>query len=217
MFSGIIEELGTVRAARPEGGGRRLTVAARLASELKIDQSVSINGVCHTVVDLPEGAFSVTSVEETLSKTNIGVLASGDRVNLERSVAPTGRLDGHIVQGHVDATGEILAVERLETSHLFSIGFDDEFASMIVPVGSIAVDGISLTVARLGIDLFQVALIPYTFEVTNVATWTPGRKVNLEFDVIGKYVIRWLERRESGSKDSGSRVTEDWLREKGMI
>jgi riboflavin synthase len=217
MFSGIIEELGRVREARPEGGGRRLTIAADLATEVSVDQSISINGACHTVVDVLEGAFAVTSVEETLSKTNIGQLAAGDRVNLERALAPTGRLDGHIVQGHVDSTGQILSVERLETSHLISVGFDQRFASMIVPVGSIAVDGISLTVARLLEDRFQVAIIPYTFDVTNVASWTPGHRVNLEFDIIGKYVIRWLERRETGSQQPPARLTEEWLRDQGLV
>lgn len=201
MFTGIIEEVGRIRKAEPHGGGRRLTIDAGFAGELRPDQSVAVNGCCQTVVDVNGGAFSVVAVEETLAKTTLGQFAEGDAVNLERAVRPDARLDGHIVQGHVDATGTIVAVEELETSRLYRITFDRSFAPYVIPVGSIALDGISLTVARLGgppadeRHELAVSIIPHTFEITNVSGWSVGRRVNMEFDLIGKYVARWMELR----------------------
>ena len=202
MFTGIIEEVGRIRRVEPLGGGRRLTIDASFAASLRPDQSVAVNGCCQTVVAVDDGAFAVVAIEETLSKTTFGSLVDGAPVNLERGMRPDFRLDGHIVQGHVDATGEVVDVKELETSRLFRVAFDGGFAPYVIPVGSVAIDGISLTVARLGgrrddgRHELTVAIIPHTYEATNVSTWSPGRRVNLEFDLIGKYVARWMEVRK---------------------
>ena len=201
MFTGIIEEVGRIRKAEPHGGGRLLTIEAGFAGALRRDQSVAVNGCCQTVVDVSGAAFSVVAVEETLAKTTLGEFAEGDSVNLERAMRPDARLDGHIVQGHVDATGTVAAVEELETSRLYRIDFDESFAPYVIPVGSIALDGISLTVARLGGPAasgrheLTVSIIPLTYEITTVSGWRVGRRVNMEFDLIGKYVARWMELR----------------------
>jgi len=198
MFTGIIEEIGTVVQVEPLGSdraGRRLTIEADMAPELQIDQSVSVSGACQTVVSVdPEaGTFAVDSVEETLRKTTFDALTAGTPVNLERALQAGDRLDGHFVQGHVDATGTVTEVEREETDWLYTIRFDPQYASYLIPVGSIAVDGISLTVARLDGDTLTVAIIPHTYEETALSTtWTEGAAVNLEFDLIGKYVARSL-------------------------
>ena len=195
MFTGIVEEVGRIEAVEQLDGGRRFTVGCGFASELEVDQSVSINGACHTVVRAGDGIFDVDSVEETLEKTTLGALKSGDPVNLERAMRPDQRLDGHIVQGHVDGTGAIESVEKLADSRLYRIAYDPTFARYLIPVGSITVDGISLTVARLDSHVFTVSIIPHTYRLTNVSTWEVGGKVNLEFDLIGKYVARWMETR----------------------
>jgi len=198
MFTGIIEELGTVAQVEPLGSdqaGKRLTIEAEMAPELAVDQSVSINGACQTVVEVDADAstFAVDSIEETLRKTTFGALTAGTPVNLERALQAGDRLDGHFVQGHVDATGTVVSVEREETDWLYTIQYDPQYASYLIPVGSISVDGISLTVARLGDDTLTVAIIPHTYEETNVSSaWTEGAAVNLEFDLIGKYVARSL-------------------------
>ncbi len=215
MFTGIIEEVGTVTQVDPLGSdraGRRLTIEAELASDLRVDQSVSIDGACQTVVavDAEAGTFAVDSIEETLRKTTFGELAAGTPVNLERALQAGDRLDGHFVQGHVDATGTIVEVEREETDWLYTVQFDSEYAAYLIPVGSIAVDGISLTVARLGDDTFTVAIIPHTHEVTTVGTaWTEGAAVNLEFDLIGKYVARSLT--ASGETPDPELLATEWL------
>lgn len=207
MFTGIIEEVGRVAAVRDLGGGRRLRVAAAMVPDLRPDQSVAINGVCQTVVAVEEGVFDVVAVEETLRKTTLGALAADTPVNLERPLQPTGRLDGHFVQGHVDATGVVTAVEKEQTNILYRVRFDAQFASYLIPVGSIALDGISLTVARLDEVELTVAIIPHTYAHTNVFTWKPGTRVNMEFDMIGKYVVRWLARQGDlpASADSTAR------------
>jgi riboflavin synthase len=199
MFTGIIEEVGTLARAEPLGSdraGKRLTIEAALAPDLRVDESVSINGACQTVVDVTDGAFAVVSIEETLRKTTLGDLQEGDPVNLERALQADDRLDGHFVQGHVDTTGTVVDVEREETDWLYRVRFDDPFAAYLIPVGSIAIDGISLTVARLSGNELTVAIIPHTYEHTNVSTWTAGTAVNLEFDMIGKYVVRALQQTE---------------------
>lgn len=200
MFTGIIEELGKITAVEPLRGGRRLTISCSFSDELDVDESVAVNGACQTIVERGDGAFSVVAVEETLAKTTLGALSEGASVNLERAMRADARLDGHFVQGHVDATGTVESVDELEDSRLVRIQYDPSFASFLIPVGSITVDGISLTVARLDEHVFTVSIIPHTLELTNVRTWRPGTKVNLEFDMIGKYVARWMETR------GGSRV-----------
>ena len=214
MFTGIIEELGTIAAVRDLGGGRRLSVEATMTPALRVDQSVAINGVCQTVVGVEGTTFDVVAVEETLRKTTVGVLTAGMPVNLERALQPTGRLDGHFVQGHIDATGEVVSVEKEQTNGLYRVRFDPRFAPYLIPVGSIALDGISLTVARLDERELTVAIIPHTYDNTNVATWKPGTRVNMEFDMIGKYVVGWLSKQGGG--EAGSKITEEWLREQGF-
>lgn len=199
MFTGIIEEVGRIRGVEPLKGGRRLTIDASFAGSLRPDQSVAVNGCCQTVVAVDEGGFAVVAIEETLSKTTLGSFEAGNPVNLERAMRPDARLDGHIVQGHIDATGEIVEVKELATSRLYRVAFDGGYAPFVIPVGSVAIDGISLTVARLGgrrddgRHELTVAIIPHTLDMTNVPTWTAGNRVNLEFDLIGKYVARWME------------------------
>ena len=197
MFTGIIEEVGHVAAVEPLEGGKRLTVEASFAAELRVDQSVAVNGACQTVIATDEDRFSVVAVEETLAKTNFGTLSAGDRVNLERAMRPDGRLDGHFVQGHVDATGEVVGVDALADSWLVRVRYPERFAPYLIPVGSVTLDGISLTVARLDDEgqgpILTVAIIPHTWAHTTVSDWQPGRAVNLEFDLIGKYVVRALQ------------------------
>ncbi|MEM9664553.1 MAG: riboflavin synthase [Bacteroidota bacterium] len=193
MFTGIIEQVGQLTAVTNLGGGRRLTVQAPLAPELTPDQSIAINGACQTVVAVGTDTFDVVAVEETLLKTTFGELATGMPVNLERAMRPDGRLDGHLVQGHVDTTGVIRQAETLSTSWLYVIEVDASFAPHLIPVGSVTVDGISLTVARLENATFTVSIIPHTYEHTAVPTWTVGKKVNVEFDMIGKYVLRSMQ------------------------
>lgn len=192
MFTGIIETVGSVKQIDELEGGCRLRIVCSFARELREDESVAVNGVCLTVVDKDDQAFEAIAVEETLSKTSLGSLSESDVVNLERAMPVNGRFDGHIVQGHVDTTGEIASIERLDDSWLVTISFSQAHSTNLIPQGSITVDGISLTVARLASDSFSVAIIPHTWEHTTVHTWEAGRKVNLEFDVIGKYVARIL-------------------------
>ncbi len=201
MFTGIIEDVGQITRIEPEGGGMRIRISSAFAEALRPDLSVSVNGCCQTVVDVTDGSFSTIAVEETLAKTTLGGLKDGDPVNLERPLRLDAGLDGHIVQGHVDATGEIVDVESLETSTLYGVAFDQAFAPFVIPAGSIAIDGISLTVARLGGVIaggrhkLTISIIPHTQERTSVRMWDAGTRVNLEFDMIGKYVARWMEMR----------------------
>ena len=215
MFTGIIEEVGKIAAVRDLGGGRRLTIEAQMAPELRPDQSVAVNGVCQTVVAVEANTFDVVAVEETLRKTTFGSLTASRPVNLERAMQPTGRLDGHFVQGHVDATGTVTAVEKEQTNWLYRVRFDAQFAPYLIPVGSITLDGISLTVARLNETELTVAIIPHTYDHTIVSTWQPGTHVNLEFDMIGKYVVGFLAR-QGGGPANASKLSEAWLREQGF-
>lgn len=196
MFTGIIKEVGNIDTVKNLDGGKEFTIACNLASDLEVDQSISINGVCHTVTACNTGTFTVQSVEETLRKTNIGSLVEGNAVNLERSMRPDQLIDGHIVQGHVDATGEITAIEQEGTDWLIKIEYPETYRDLIVGRGSVAIDGISLTVASEKDNHFKVAIIPYTYEHTNMHDRKKGDRVNLEFDVLGKYVVRYLENRE---------------------
>lgn len=194
MFTGIIEAVGRVAHVAPGEGGRRLRLTASFAAALRPDESVAVNGVCLTVVAQDAETFEAVAVEETLAKTSLGDLAEGDGVNLERALRLGARLDGHLVQGHVDATGTVEAVEALAGSHLVRVRYPEAFAPYLIPVGSVALDGIALTVARLDDEALTVAVIPHTWAHTTVRDWRPGRRVNLEFDLVGKYVVRALER-----------------------
>lgn len=195
MFTGIIETIGTVTDLRREAENLHLTVASSLSDELKIDQSVSHNGVCLTVVALSPGMHTVTAIAETLAKTNLGNLRVGSVINLERCTRVGDRLDGHIVQGHVDQTARCLSVEDQQGSWLYTFQYDGASGNITVEKGSITVNGISLTVVNAQRDRFSVAIIPYTYEHTNLKYVTAGDTVNLEFDIIGKYVARMMELR----------------------
>ncbi|WP_342645200.1 riboflavin synthase [Mucilaginibacter sp. CSA2-8R] len=194
MFTGIIETLGRVSDLRREGGNLHITVASAISSELKIDQSVAHNGVCLTVVALQDGVHTVTAIEETLNKTNIGQLNTGDLINLERCMQMNGRLDGHIVQGHVDQTAVCTAYTELDGSWEYTFEYDSARGNVTVEKGSVCINGISLTVVNSQANSFSVAIIPYTYEHTNLQQVRAGTVVNLEFDIIGKYVARLLQR-----------------------
>lgn len=199
MFSGIVEEAATIVAVERNDSNVNLTVRCSFADELHIDQSVAHNGVCLTVVDIrPDGTYVVTAIRETLERSNIGDLRPGDLINLERSMVMNGRLDGHIVQGHVDTTAVCTGIEEADGSRYFAFRYDvsPEMAAkgyMTVEKGSVTVNGVSLTVCDSTRDSFRVAIIPYTFEHTNFRTIEQGTKVNIEFDIIGKYLARMME------------------------
>ena len=196
MFSGIVEEAAPIVALRKENGNLHLTLKCSFTDELKIDQSVAHNGVCLTVVSLPgDGTYTVTAIQETLDRSNLGELKTGDSVNLERSMKFDGRLDGHIVQGHVDTTAICTDLTEADGSwyYTFKYDFNSELAKkgyVTVEKGSITVNGVSLTVCDSEKDSFRVAIIPYTHDNTNFRDSQPGTKVNLEFDIIGKYIAR---------------------------
>ncbi len=192
MFTGIIETLGEIKQLSQDGGNLNITVASPLAPELKIDQSVSHNGVCLTVVSLDENNHTVTAIEETLKKSNLGNLEIGQMVNLERAMILGSRLDGHIVQGHVDQTGICTGIETKNGSWLFSFEYDVANGNPTIEKGSITIDGVSLTVVDSGKNSFNVAIIPYTYEHTKFNTYKVGSIVNLEFDLIGKYVAKLM-------------------------
>ena len=197
MFSGIVEECARVTGIVKEQENVHFTLHCSFVDELKIDQSVAHNGVCLTVVRIHDGQYTVTAMKETLDRSNLGLLKVGDLVNVERSMMLNGRLDGHIVQGHVDCTAECLSVEDAEGSHVYTFRypFDAEMAKrgyFCVDKGSVTVNGVSLTVCNPTKDTFQVCIIPYTFEHTNFHAIVPGTKVNIEFDIIGKYLSRMM-------------------------
>ncbi len=197
MFSGIVEEAATVVALQNDQDNLHLTMQCSFVNELKIDQSVAHNGVCLTVVSLTDNTYTVTAIKETLERTNLGLLKIGDKVNLERSMMMNGRLDGHIVQGHVDQTAVCTNVEEANGSWYFTFeyAFDKEMAKkgyMTVDKGSVTVNGVSLTVCNPTNNSFQVAIIPFTHEHTNFHQIKPGSVVNLEFDIIGKYLSRMM-------------------------
>lgn len=194
MFTGIIEALGTVVAVADEGGNKTFTIDCSFCSELKEDQSVAHNGVCLTVTGFRPDGYIVTAIAETLRKSNLGQLAPGDLVNLERCMVMNGRIDGHIVQGHVDLTGMCTRVKEEDGSWMFHFAYDSDSGHLTVPKGSITVNGVSLTVVDSTTGLFSVAIIPYTFEHTNFKFLKAGSPVNLEFDIIGKYVKAYMSR-----------------------
>lgn len=194
MFSGIIEELGEVAALRKEQNNLHITVKSNFTSELKIDQSIAHNGICLTVVNINGNEYTVTAIDETLQKTNLGLLNLTDKINLERCVKVGDRLDGHIVQGHVDQTAICINAEETNGSWLFTFEYDASFNNITVEKGSITVNGISLTVVNSKTNSFSVCIIPYTFEHTNFSSIRQGTVVNLEFDIVGKYVSKLLNK-----------------------
>lgn len=192
MFTGIIESTGIIKDIQTTGGNRTFWIESPQADELKVDQSVSHNGICLTVEEIKEAMHRVTAIDETLLKTNAGLWETGTKVNLERCMRLNGRLDGHIVQGHVDCTAECTGVINKAGSHEFRFRFAKEFASLVIEKGSITVNGISLTCFNVDEDRFTVAIIPYTYEHTNMSSVKEGSVVNIEWDMIGKYVNRMV-------------------------
>ncbi len=195
MFSGIVEEFATVVAVEKEKENLHLTLSCSFVGELKIDQSVSHNGVCLTVVSLTEDTYTVTAMSETIQRSNIGLLKVGDKVNIERSMIMDGRLDGHIVQGHVDQTAECVDIRDADGSFYYRFKYEStqdmiKRGYFTVDKGSVTVNGVSLTVCNPTEDTFEVAIIPYTYEYTNFHTFELGTIVNIEFDIIGKYITR---------------------------
>lgn len=192
MFTGIIEATGLVQEIISEGSNRKFRIKSLLASELKVDQSVSHDGACLTIEEIQNELYRVTAIEETLKKTNLGSWSPGTIINLERSLVMNARLDGHFVQGHVDTTAECTSVTKKEGSHDFEFRFPEKFSALVIEKGSICVNGISLTAFNVKRRKFTVAIIPYTFEHTNINTIKKGSIVNIEFDMIGKYMLRKL-------------------------
>ncbi|MBL7923272.1 MAG: riboflavin synthase [Bacteroidia bacterium] len=194
MFTGIIEAQGKVIAAKAEGENKTFTIDCPFTQELKEDQSLAHNGVCLTVTGFRPEGYIVTAVAETLRRSNLGLLKAGDQVNLERCMPMNGRIDGHLVQGHVDLCGQCTGIKDENGSWLFEFSYDPGAGHLTVPKGSITVNGVSLTVVDASPGLFSVAIIPYTYDHTNFCSLKPGDPVNLEFDIIGKYVKAYLNR-----------------------
>ena len=190
MFTGIIETLGIIKALQKEDENLHITVSSSITNELKIDQSVAHNGVCLTIIAIENDTYTVTAIKETIEKTNVGDWKIGDVVNLERAMKLGDRLDGHIVQGHVDQIGVCTLIQETNGSWKFTFEYDKTLNNLTIEKGSITVNGVSLTVVDSMINEFSVAIIPYTYEHTNFKNFKVGTKVNLEFDVIGKYVVK---------------------------
>ncbi|WP_179318677.1 riboflavin synthase [Winogradskyella helgolandensis] len=190
MFTGIIEDLGTIEKINRDGGNLHITVQTSITNELKIDQSVAHNGVCLTVVDIEGDTYTVTAIQETLDKTNLGFLKENEFVNIERAMKLGDRLDGHIVQGHVDQIATCADIITKDGSWVFTFEYDKSLNNITIEKGSITVNGVSLTVVNSQLNRFSVAIIPYTFNHTTLKTIKVGDTINLEFDVIGKYVKR---------------------------
>ncbi|MFU8812872.1 MAG: riboflavin synthase [Balneolaceae bacterium] len=196
MFTGIVSHLGIIRKTETFEGGRELVIECEFADDTHIDESIAVNGVCLTVVARDQQSFTVQCVDETLRKTILGGLKAGSKVNLERSLTLEKGIEGHFVQGHVDTVGTIQSISKKGADLLLTVRFDEDFSDYVVDRGSIAVDGISLTVARCTNTTCTLAIIPYTWEHTNLFLKSEGDTVNLEFDIFGKYIVRYLNKRE---------------------
>ena len=196
MFTGIIEETGKVTALKKERSNLHISVEASFIDELKIDQSIAHDGICMTVVDIEGNHYTVTAIKETLDRTNFGDLKVGDKINLERCVKVTDRLDGHIVQGHIDQTAICKKVEELNGSWMYEFGYNTSEGNITVEKGSVCINGISLTVVESKANSFSVAIIPYTYTHTNFHALKLGSIVNIEFDIIGKYVAKLLKQNQ---------------------
>jgi riboflavin synthase len=211
MFTGIIEEVGKIEKTSTERGNLKLRIkASKILNDLKVGDSININGACQTVIAVDPESFTVEAVEETLRKTNLGVLKRNDGVNLEGAVRLSDRLGGHLVTGHVDGVGKIKSIVKRAGSFLYKFELSEEYLGYLVEKGSVAVDGISLTVVEVKENSFTVAIIPFTLENTTLGTKKVGDSVNIETDLIGKYIERILT-----SKREKSEITEEWLKDKG--
>lgn len=196
MFTGLIEEIGEIESVVSLGGGKKLKVRANnILNDIKIDDSIAINGCCQTVVSFDKNSLEVVAIEETLKKTTLGTFKKGTKVNLERALAVGTRMGGHYVQGHIDCVGSVVKVVAGRTEHLVTISFPSEFRKYLVNVGSIALEGISLTLAKVEANSFTVAIIPHTWANTSINNLKVGQKVNLEFDILSKYVENMLRYR----------------------
>ncbi|MFZ3274050.1 MAG: riboflavin synthase [Lutibacter sp.] len=193
MFTGIIESVGFVKNLEQEKENLHITIESNFTNELKIDQSIAHNGVCLTIVNIDGNTYTVTAIKETLDKSNLKYVKVGDEINLERAMILGARLDGHIVQGHVDQTAVCANIVEENGSWVFSFEYENDYNNITIEKGSITINGVSLTVVNSRKNSFSVAIIPYTYEFTNFHTFKKGTVVNLEFDVIGKYVARLLE------------------------
>lgn len=215
MFTGLVETVGTVAGIQIVGAGKRFRIRSpEIAGSLELSESVSVSGACLTVISFDQATFEVDVVQETLSRTTLGDLKIGDPVNLERSLRPTDRLGGHFVQGHVDGTGTIESFARDETGNFrMQIRLPDNLRRFAVEKGSIAIDGISLTIANLSEAGVEIALIPFTVEHTTFRVKTSGDRVNVEIDLLAKYVFQFLNNRQN---TDGSKITEEWLRNAGF-
>ncbi|MEO6314795.1 MAG: riboflavin synthase [Chitinophagaceae bacterium] len=199
MFTGIIETTASIAEISSSGTNKTFRIRAAITEQLKIDQSVAHNGVCLTVEAIAVDGYQVTAVAETLQKTNLGDWKAGDIVNVERCIQPNGRVDGHFVQGHTDTKGLVTEKTDLNGSWQFTFRFDPVFAPYIIEKGSVAVNGISLTAFNVKEDCFSVAIIPYTYSNTNLQFLETGSSVNIEFDMLGKYIIRWAQTQRTGN------------------
>lgn len=209
MFTGLVEEIGTVRRATRDGGSVRLEVTgSRVMDDLNIDDSIALNGCCQTVVERGPDWFAVVAVEETLKKTTLGSFTNGTPVNLERALRVGDRIGGHFVQGHVDCVGRVIEAATRESSWLYWVGYPDDFAPLVIPVGSIAINGVSLTAAQVREGACMVSIIPHTFSATTFRDLREGDPVNLEFDMLGKYIRNLVAPANSG-------LTEQRLKELG--
>ncbi len=195
MFTGIIENMNDVIHLRNDEKNLHITFKSSITHELTIDQSVSHNGVCLTIVDVNNDNYTVTAIKETLDKTNLGLLKIGDKVNIERSLQINSRIDGHIVQGHVDQISKCLNIQEAEGSYIFMFDYNEDNKNLIVRKGSICINGVSLTIMDVEDTFFSVAVIPYTYENTNFYLFNKGDMVNIEFDVFGKYINKILDNR----------------------
>ena len=211
MFTGIIEELGRIEETSTESGNLRLTIkASKIPSDLKVGDSININGACQTVIERDSDSFRVEAVQETQKKTNLGQLRKNDPVNLERPLRFSDRLGGHLVTGHVDCMGKVKSIAKKDGSLLYEVDLSEEFVTYLVEKGSVAVDGISLTVVQVKEKSFTVSVIPFTLQNTTLGTKRVGDLVNIETELIGKYVERILT-----SKKDKAVITEKWLKQKG--
>ena len=210
MFTGIIEEIGKLKSMRPRGKGRRLDIAATaVLGGVTVGDSIAVNGVCLTVITFDERGFAVEAVEETMKKSTLGMLDAGAALNLERALRADSRLGGHFVQGHVDFTAEVRGIERREDSWMVEISYPRSASANIIPVGSIGVDGVSLTVAEKRDASFRVSVIPHTWDATLFHTYRKGARVNIELDMLGKYILNYLQNAK------GEGVTEGYLKSLG--
>ena len=191
MFTGIIETMGIVEEIRLNGSNKEFTISSAISNELKVDQSLAHNGVCLTVTSVENGKHQVTAIDETLLRSNLGDLKIGESINLERAMSGLSRFDGHLVQGHVDTVGVVKSVLDKDGSWIFTFNFPEENKHLLVDKGSVCINGVSLTVINPTTNTFQVAIIPYTYENTSFKSLQEGDPVNLEFDILGKYIARY--------------------------